>query len=168
MQDLLDVLGLETWSLEFAAWVFTGSSSINQEEPLVVRRLYDGYEVVHGSEEYRQSEKEFLRTLELFDQHLQMTDIISREPEGNINPRKNSYPRNWLIHQVANVWPRTERINIPWLEHAHDLGLIPSYIVQRLPWIKEFGDNSKLFYLSDNTSRPIQIPYYLSGLVCIR
>jgi hypothetical protein len=128
--ELEHVLRQPSWTFDEAAWIFTGFSIGYDGMELV--RLADGEMIVFGSQDYRNALKEHDRILVLITKSpfsSVMRNIRSSMTEGEIDKKKAAYKKDVLIDLVANKLNHYERVHVPWLDDAWNLGLIRGYIV---------------------------------------
>ena len=139
--ELKRVLSKPRWTLDEAAWIFTGFSiDKGLMQPI---RLADGEKIVFGSQDYRDALKQHDKILQsiikssyTFGRHLQ-----SAMADGETDEKKATYKKNLLINLVTNNFNLHERVYVPWLDEAWNLGLISGYVVGK-PKVVDSGKAS--------------------------
>jgi len=119
-------------SLDEASWLFAGYFKY-VSEPMSIGRLADSEDIPFGCAEYRDALAEHDRIFEIImsSNHMLSLQAVRRGlTAGETAGKKALYDTMWIIDLVANHLHEYQKVHIPWLNEAYELGYIPGTIVR--------------------------------------
>jgi len=134
-KTLEEALKHDSWTLEEAAWILAGFSSLGN--PMKLTRLADNEEVIFGTPDYGYARAEKEKIYEMLEQLIQSQVLLPR----SLRDKYGKDPLNWRVAPIKLIRMltfardlrglNTFNLNIPWLELASEHGLIPREIAQK-------------------------------------
>lgn len=152
---ILQTLAKPDISLNDACWLFAGFGFYSPE-PMHITRLADHKSIPFGHAEYRGALAEHDRIFKIImsSNHMLSWQAMRRDiTEGEAAWKKARFDTMWVVDLVANHLHDYQRIHIPWLKRAYDLGYIPGTII-RPPRIVDSG---KLAILSSSSAELTEV-----------
>lgn len=134
-KTLEEALKRDTWSLDEAAWILAGFSSLNN--PMKLKRLADDEEVIFGTPDYGYAKSERNKIYEVLDRYIGHGIGLTRSLRKNFGDNRSAWrlkPNTILGH--LQFIPIHERIDIPWLVVAYERGLVHGDIATKASKVK--------------------------------